>query len=149
MVQPAGWRFAAALTSGLLCAGAAGAADGDPAELIRAEAARLITSPWRVEDITVEPLRVPALAGEKETARSDSRRAARVAVRIALTRPTFLVDSREGPVTFVRPAADPALEKTLTATAVATRNASGNWTVRIEPNNPDVLDGVGEVKRQR
>jgi hypothetical protein len=114
MVQPAGWRFAAALTSGLLCAGAAGAADGVPAELIRAEAARLITSPWRVEEITVEPLRVPTLAGENETARSDSRRAA-----------------------------DPALEKTLTATAVATRNVGGNWTVRIEPNNPDVLDGVG------
>lgn len=174
MVQPARWRFAAALAAGLLCAGPAAAADpaaepaaspaseppADPAptptpgdglvnaaaaERIRAEAARLVPAPWRVLDVAIEPLRLPTLPGDAESRvlPSASRVTARVAARVALGEPTFLVDSREGPVTFVRPAADPSLEKTLTATAVATRNAAGAWTVRLDPNNPEVFDGVG------
>ena len=143
MVQP-GWRIAVALSAGLLCAGTAWADGGDPAERIRAEALRLVPSPWRVEDIVVEPLRLPIPPGAPENARAgDARMAARVSLRIALAKPTFLVESREGTITFVRPAAEPSLEKTLTATATATRSGAGTWTVRAEPNNPEVLEAVG------
>ena len=156
MVRPAGGRFAAALAMGLSAsvpaAGSVAAADTFPEEAIRTELARLIPSPWRFESATVEPVAPPPAAAakdgkdskdSKENRDPDSRAAARVAARVTLAKPTFVVDSREGPVTFLRPVADIGLEKTLTATALATRNPGG-WTVRIDPQNPDVLDGIGK-----
>lgn len=139
--RPAGWRFAVALAAGLPSA-AAFAAEF-PADQIRTEVARLVPPPWAVVEITVDPMPVPAPDGKPQSRNGDSRVAARIGAKLTLPKPTYLIDSREGPFTFIRPATAPNLEKTLTATAVATRSANG-WTARIELQNPEVLEGVGK-----
>lgn len=139
--RPAGWRFAMALAAGLPPASAL-AADF-PADQIRAEVARLVPPPWTVEEVTVDPMPVPTPEGKPVAKDGDSRAAARIGAKLKLAKPTYLIDGREGPFTFIRPATAPNLEKTLTATAVATRGANG-WTARIELQNPEVMEGVGK-----
>ena len=142
--RPACWRFAMALAGGMLPALATVAAAAEfPAEQIRAEVARLVPPPWTVGEVTVEPMPLPAAEGKTLPKERDSRAAARIGAKLTLAKPTYLIDGREGPFTFIRPAAAPNLEKTLTATAVATRGANG-WTARIELLNPEVLEGIGK-----
>jgi len=140
MIRAARVRFAAALAMGI----AAGPAMAPPAraaepfseEAVQAEIMRLAGPLWRVDSLTMETLTPPGRdAGQ--------RAAARIAARVSLAVPTFVVDSREGAVTFLRPAAEAGLEKTLTAIALAARSGAG-WTVKIEPQNPEVLDAVGK-----
>lgn len=143
MVQrPADWRFAMVLVAGLLPAAATRAADF-PADQIRAEFARLVPPPWTVDEVTVEPMPAPLVEGKPAPKGGDSRAAARIGAKLKLAKPTYLIDGREGPFTFIRPATAPDLEKTLTATAVATRTANG-WNARIELQNPEVLEGIGK-----
>lgn len=139
MMRPATVRFAAALAMGIAAAGPIGtarASDPFPEEVIRAEIARQVPALWRIDSLTVEP----ASATVKD---SDARATARVAARLVLASPTYVVDSRDGPVTFLQPVADSGLEKTLNATARATRIASG-WAVKVEPQNAEILDGIGK-----
>lgn len=156
MVRPAGrrslWRFAMVLTAGLAAAGTTRAAEAPasqlpvghlPADQIHAEIARLVPPLWTVEDVAVEPMPAPVPEGKPAPKDPDARAAARISARLKLAKPTFTVESREGPVTFIRPAADTGLEKTLTATALATRAGTG-WTLRIELQNPEVMEGVGK-----
>ncbi|MBP2232857.1 hypothetical protein J2847_006191 [Azospirillum agricola] len=143
MRRPATVRFAAALATGIAAAtpvGTATASEPFPEEAVRAEIARHVPAPWHIDSLTVEPAELPGTTSGKG---SDQRAAARIAARVTLTTPTYVVDSRDGPVTFLRPAADSGLEKVLTATARATRNAAGAWTLKVEPQNADVLDGIG------
>ncbi|MGF7175311.1 hypothetical protein [Azospirillum doebereinerae] len=143
MMRPARARFAAALAMGVAAglatmtpSGPARAAEPFSEEAIHAEIVRLAGPLWRLESLTMETLTVPGRD-------SGQRAAARIAARMTLAVPTFVVDSREGAVTFLRPAAETGLEKTLTAIALAARSGAG-WTVKIEPQNPEILDGVGK-----
>lgn len=146
MGRAAGGRVAAALAAGLASviatASPARAAEPFTEEVIRAEIARLVAPLWRVDSLALEALPLTNKDGGKDGSKDAQRAAARVSARVALTVPTYLVDSREGAVTFLRPAADTGLEKTLTAIALAARSGGG-WTVKIEPQNPEVLEGVG------
>ncbi|PWC32582.1 hypothetical protein [Azospirillum sp. TSO35-2] len=161
MVRPVDGRIAARVTAGL----AAGwitlappvgslraaepvttgsAATPIPEAAVRAQLDQVIPPPWRVESLTVEALpALPAAAGGKDATPPDARAAARVTARVVLGAPTYLVDSREGPVTFLRPAAEAGLAKSWTATALATRDAGG-WAVSLTPQNAGVLEGVGK-----
>ncbi|MCW2235890.1 hypothetical protein [Azospirillum canadense] len=130
-----------ALAAGLPSSAAAAAEF--PADQVRAEIARLVPPPWIVEEVTVAPMPAPAPEGKPAGKEGDSRVAARIGAKLKLAKPTYLIDAREGPFTFIRPATAPDLEKTLTATAVATRGATG-WTARIELQNPEVMEGVGK-----
>lgn len=139
--RPAGWRFAMALAAGLPSSAAVAAEF--PADQVQAEIARLVPPPWIVEEVTVAPMPAPAPEGKPAGKEGDSRVAARIGAKLKLAKPTYLIDAREGPFTFIRPATAPDLEKTLTAIAVATRGATG-WTARIELQNPEVMEGVGK-----
>ncbi len=153
MAQPAHWRFAAMLMAGLTPAALSHAAPSQtaefPADQIRAEFARIVPPPWTVEEVRVEPMPAPVPAATapgaegKPAAKGADPRAARIGARLKLSQPTYVIDGREGAVTFIRPAAPADLEKTLTGTAVATRGPAG-WTARIELQNPEVLEGIGK-----
>lgn len=106
-----------------------------PDSLLRARIEALLPAPWRIESLSVEPLPEPQSP--------DPQLAARVSAKLVLGGPTYLVDSREGPVTFLRPAAEAGLSKSWVATALATRGAGG-WTVALTPQTPGLLDGIGK-----
>jgi len=154
MAQPAERRFAATLTLALMVGGAAAilpavfaippahAAEISAEEAIRNELSRLVPSPWRLDSVTLDVAPPPPTAA-KDSKPADQRAAAKLTLGLTLGKPTYLIDSREGPVTFLRPVAVEGLEKTLNAKAVATRSASG-WTVRFTPQNPEILDGLGK-----
>lgn len=166
MVRPADRRFAAVLALALTVGGTVGltapvhaiaqtqtqSQSTDPAtlaaaaeEAIRNDLGRLVPPLWRVESVTLDvtPPAAPAKDKDRDAKAADPRVSAKVTLGLALGKPTFLFDSRDGTVTFLRPVADAGLEKTLTAKAVATRGANG-WTVRFTAQNPDVLDGLGK-----
>ncbi|ALG70221.1 hypothetical protein VY88_08670 [Azospirillum thiophilum] len=134
----AGW-IAVALPSGPAEAAepAAASSESIPETVLRARIESLLPTPWRIEALTVEPLPAPTPPSAEPHA------AARVTARVVLAAPTYLVDSREGPVTFLRPAAEAGLAKSWVATALATRDASG-WTIALTPQSPGLLDGVGK-----
>lgn len=127
-----------------------------PGEVIRGEVTRMVPSPWSVEDVTVEPVavdlaRLPAIAPEKDKGKGKAasqpvteptRVAAEVIVRLKLAQPTYMVDSRIGPVTFVRSAVDPKIEKSLRATVHSVHDGRG-WITQVQLHNPDVFDGIG------
>ncbi len=121
-------------------ADATGPATAVPAEtipdsLLRSRIEALLPAPWRIESLTVEPLAAPPSP--------ETRVAARVTATVVLGGPTYLVDSREGPVTFLRPAAEAGLTKNWVATALAARGPGG-WTVALTPQSPGLLDGIGK-----
>ncbi len=134
----AGW-IAVALPSGPAEAAepAVASAESIPETLLRARIESLLPAPWRIEALTVEPQPLPMPPP------ADPSAAARVTARVVLGAPTYLVDSREGPVTFLRPAAEPGLAKSWVATVLATRNATG-WTIALTPQAPGLLDGIGK-----
>ncbi|CAO3441754.1 hypothetical protein [Azospirillum largimobile] len=153
MKRPVNGRFAgcvaacaiAALLAGgvvpALPSGYARAAESAPAEqipeaAIRARFEAMLPAPWRIEALMVEPLSNAAAQSPEPQA------AARVTAKLVLGAPTYLVDSREGPVTFLRPAADAGLVKSWVATALGTRGANG-WTVTLTPQTPGLLEGIG------
>ncbi len=139
MMRPARVRIAAALAMGIAAVGPVGtalASDPFSDDALRAALARHIPSTWRLESVTVEP--PPTVVKD-----SDQRATARIAARLVLAAPTFLVDGRDGPFTFLQPVADSGLEKTLTATVRASRVADG-WAMKVEPQNPEIFDGVGK-----
>ncbi|WP_448203977.1 hypothetical protein [Azospirillum sp. sgz302134] len=142
MVQPADWRFAVVLMAGLAPVLAANAAEF-PVDPIRAEVARLVPPPWTVEEVTVTPVPAPVPEGKPAAKESDSRAAARIGARLRLAKPTYVVEGRDGPVTFIRPGATSGQEKTLNATALAKRSGNG-WTAQIELQNPEVLEVPGK-----
>lgn len=125
--------------------GVAWAADPLPEQVIRAEVARLVPPLWRIEEIAITPLPDPAPATAAATApgTAPGGTAAKVSVRLSLSKPTYLIDSRDGPFTFVRPVADPSLQKTLEATVTLTRTKAGRWEAKTEARNPEVLEGIG------
>ncbi|HEY0837247.1 MAG TPA: hypothetical protein VGE72_25265 [Azospirillum sp.] len=126
----AAWRGLAALGVGLFLAGPLGAADGSPADAVRQHVARVLPATWAVEEVAVDP--------------AESGPALRVSARVRLAKPTFVIDGRDGPYTFLRPVAEPGLEKTLTGTATTTRGRDGAWAVKLEWANADVLDSLGK-----
>lgn len=154
MVRPAEERFAATLALALMVGGAAAiipaafaippahAVEISAEEAIRNDLSRLVPSPWRLDSVTLDVAPPPPTAA-KDSKPADQRAAAKLTLGLTLGKPTYLIDSREGPVTFLRPVAVEGLEKTLNAKAVATRSASG-WTVRFTPQNPEILDGLGK-----
>ncbi|MBP2301942.1 hypothetical protein [Azospirillum picis] len=110
---------------------------------IRTQVERLVPPPWRVESVAVEPLPAPpAPATPTSRTQAEPQAVARVTARVVLGAPTYLVEARDGPVTVLRPAAEPGLVKSWIATALATR-ADGGWTLALAPQNPEVLDGIG------
>lgn len=146
MVRPAALGIAVTLMAGLLPVLPARASDL-PIDRIRAEVSRLVPPLWSVEEVTAEPAPAPAPAlgpdGRSAAKVADSRTMVRIGVRLRLAKPTYSVESRDGDVTFIRPVADAGLEKTLTATALATLGPNG-WSARIELRNPEVLEGIGQ-----
>lgn len=129
-------------------AGPARAAEALPDDLIRAEVARLVPPVWRIEEMAITRLPDPpagggAPGGTAPGGTAAAGVAARVAARLSLSKPTYTIDSRDGPVTFVRPAADPSLQKTLDATVTLNRTKSGRWEAKVEAKNPEVLEGIG------
>jgi len=106
-----------------------------PDSLLRARIEALLPAPWRIESLSIEPLPEPQS--------SEPRVAARVSAKLVLGGPTYLVDSREGPVTFLRLAAEAGLSKNWVATALATRGANG-WSLALTPQSPGLLDGIGK-----
>ncbi len=146
MVRPAALGIAVTLMAGLLPVLPARASDL-PIDRIRAEVSRLVPPLWSVEEVTAEPAPAPAPAlgpdGRSAAKVADSRTMVRIGVRLRLAKPTYSVESRDGDVTFIHPVADAGLEKTLTATALATLGANG-WSARIELRNPEVLEGIGQ-----
>jgi hypothetical protein len=154
MVRPANGRFAATLALALMVGGAAAvmsaalaippahAAEISAEEAIRNDLARLVPPLWRLDSVTVD-VAPPPPTSSKDGKTADQRATAKLTLGLTLGKPTYLIDSREGPVTFLRPVAAEGLEKTLNAKAVATRSATG-WTVRFTPQNPEVLDGLGK-----
>ncbi|ANC90448.1 hypothetical protein A6A40_00120 [Azospirillum humicireducens] len=128
---------ALALPSGYARAAETVPAEQSPEAAIRTRIEAMLPAPWRIESLMVEPL-------SKASAQTPEPQAtARVTAKLVLGAPTYLVDSREGPVTFLRPAADAGLAKTWIATALATRGPDG-WTVTLTPQTPDLLDGIGK-----
>lgn len=113
----------------------AGPAETIPDSLLRSRIEALLPAPWRIETLTVEPQAAPPSP--------EARMAARVTAMVVLGGPTYLVDSREGPVTFLRPAAEAGLTKSWVATALASRGPGG-WTVTLTPQSPGLLDGIGK-----
>ncbi|CAO3416096.1 hypothetical protein [Azospirillum endophyticum] len=108
-----------------------------PDSVLRPRIEALLPAPWRIQTLTVQPLPVPAPPSPEPQV------AVRVTAAVVLGAPTYLVDSREGPVTFLRPAAEAGLGKSWVATALATHGSSG-WTVTVTPQSPDLLDGIGK-----
>ncbi|GAA4250856.1 hypothetical protein GBZ26_11035 [Azospirillum formosense] len=142
MVRPAAWGIAVTLMAGLAPVLPARASDL-PLDHIRAEVSRLVPPLWTVEEVSAEPIPAPAPDGKPAAKSTDSRTALRIGAKLRLAHPTYMVDSRDGAVTFIRPVAEAGLEKTLTATALATRGPNG-WSARIELRNPEVLEGIGQ-----
>lgn len=103
-----------------------------PADRVRQEAARRVPPLWRVEAVTVD----------EDAAPGPGRWTGRVSARLRLARPTFVVEAREGPVSFIRQVGDVSVVKMLTGTAAATRDADG-WSVSLDFDNAEVLDSVG------
>ncbi|HYD71466.1 MAG TPA: hypothetical protein VED21_38810 [Azospirillum sp.] len=126
----AAWRGLAALGFGLVLAGPLQAADGTPADAVRQHVARVLPATWAVEEVAVDP--------------AESGPALRVAARVKLARPTFVIDGRDGPFTFLRPVAEPGVEKVLTGTATTTRGRDGAFAVKLEWTNAEVLDSLGK-----
>lgn len=133
MARPAVARCAAALVCCLMILGsgparaeAAGPTASVMAEGIRHALERRVPAVWRIEEVTVNDAGGPPL---------------RVTARLRLSRPTYAIESRDGPVTFIRPVAEAGLEKTLHAVATA---GEGSATPTLELANPEVLDGVGQ-----
>jgi len=127
--------MAAALGLGLTFAGPwSAAAEPLSTDAVRQEIARRVPPSWQVGAVTLEP--------------AESGRAApgpvRLSARVALAKPTFLVDGREGPYTFVRPAAEAGLEKVLTGTATFGKAKDGTVTAKVEFDNADILDSLGK-----
>ncbi|MBK3798130.1 hypothetical protein GAY33_02550 [Azospirillum brasilense] len=146
MVRPAAWGIAVTLMAGL-APGLAPVPTARAAELpidrIRAEVSRLVPPLWTVEEMTADPIPVPAPDGKAAAKTVESRTAVRITAKLRLAKPTYAVESRDGAVTFIRPVAEAGLEKTLTATALATLGPNG-WSARIELRNPEVLEGIGQ-----
>ena len=142
MVRPAAWGIAVTLMAGLIPVLPARASDL-PIDRIRAEMARIVPPLWTVEEMTAEPVPAPAPDGKAAAKAADSRTMVRVGAKLRLAKPTYSVESRDGAVTFIRPVADAGLEKTLSATALATLGPNG-WSARIELRNPEVLEGIGQ-----
>ena len=142
MVRPAAWGIAVTLMAGLVPVLPARASD-PPIDRIRAEMARIVPPLWTVEEMTAEPVPAPAPDGKAAAKAADSRTMVRVGAKLRLAKPTYSVESRDGAVTFIRPVADAGLEKTLSATALATLGPNG-WSARIELRNPEVLEGIGQ-----
>ncbi|AWK86375.1 hypothetical protein DEW08_09085 [Azospirillum thermophilum] len=116
-----------------------------PEARIRTEVTRLVPPPWRVEEVTVtpQPGRGGPAASSSSSSSATSTATARVVVRLSLGEPTFTVEGRDGPLTFIRPVAAPPLEKTLNAVATVTRGKTGVET-RIDLKNPEVMQGLGQ-----
>ena len=139
MARPAAWRMAAALSVGLTLAGPSLAAESPPtsvpaatplADAVRHEVARQVPQSWRVEGVTLEP--PESAAGP-----------VRIAARLTLAKPTYVVDSRDGPYAFIRPVAEAGLEKVLTGIATPSKAKDGRIAVKLELQNTEVLDSVG------
>ncbi|MDQ2106448.1 hypothetical protein [Azospirillum isscasi] len=141
MGRPAAWGIAATLMAGMVPVLPARASDL-PIDRIRAEMTRLVPPLWTVEELTAEPVPVPAPEGKPAEKSADSRTAVGIGARLRLAKPTYAVESRDGAITFIRPVAEAGLAKTLTATALATLGPNG-WSAHIELRNPEVLDGIG------
>lgn len=131
MTRRAAWLMAAALGIGLSPAEPALAAGPVPDDALRAEVARHVPPSWKVEAVALEP--AESAAGPY-----------RLTARMKLTRQTYVVDGREGPYAFVRPVAEPGLEKVLTGTATTVKAKDGTLTVKMELQNAEVLDSVGK-----
>lgn len=133
MVRPPVAWFAAALACGLLALGAAPLradpvdATPDPmAERVRHALERRLPPVWRIEAVAVE---------------QTGGAATRVTTRLRLSRPTYAIESRYGPVTFIRPVAEAGLAKTLHATATAAGDDTS--PMMLDLANPEVLGGIG------
>ena len=127
MARRAAWRMAAApamvaFGAGLALAGPSWGADPTPspapaasplADTVRHEVARHVPPSWRVEAVTLEP-------GESATG------PLRVAARLALAKPTYVVEGRDGPYAFVRPVAEAGTEKVLTGIATTSKARDGS-----------------------
>jgi hypothetical protein len=135
--------MAAALGVGLALAGPSRTAEAQSApasapplaDTVRHEVARQVPSSWRVEGVTLEP---PESAAGQSAAGP-----LRIAVRLRLAKPTYVVDSRDGPYSFIRPVAEAGLEKVLTGVATPSKAKDGSIAVKLELQNADVLDSVG------
>jgi hypothetical protein len=102
-------------------------ASADPFDdAVRAETRRVVPEFWSIEDVRIEPL-----GGDR----------ARISAQLKLAAPTFVIDSQEGPFTFVRPAAETGLEKTLTG--VATGGRLGK-PLKLDFGDAALLDSVGK-----
>ncbi len=134
MARPAAWRMAAALGIGLTLAGPSWAAESTAlsplADTVRHEVARQVPPSWRVEGVTLQP--AESAAGP-----------VRIAARLSLAKPTYVVDSRDGPYAFIRPVAEAGLEKVLTGVATPSKGRDGKLTVKLDLENPEVLDSLG------
>jgi len=140
MGRPAAWRMTApwvvALGIGLMPAGPSWGADPAPspsplADTVRHEVARQVPPSWRVEAVMLEP---------PESATGPLR----VAARLRLAKPTYVVDGRDGPYAFVLPVADAGTEKVLTGIATTAKARDGSLAVKLELQNPEVLDSLGK-----
>ncbi|MGQ9366645.1 hypothetical protein [Azospirillum sp. ST 5-10] len=131
MRRPAVWGTAVALAAGLALAGPARGADTVAApgpDAVQHAVDGAVPDLWTVEDVALEP----AGAGQ-----------VRFRARLRLARPTFAVDLRDGPFTYIRPVAEAGLEKTLTGTARTGDAAKGEPPVVLAPDNAEVLDTIG------
>ncbi|NYZ13173.1 hypothetical protein HL658_11470 [Azospirillum sp. RWY-5-1] len=133
MARPAVARCAAALACCLMILGfgsvraeTTGSALSAMTGRIRQALEQRVPSIWRIEEVAVEE------AGGSSW---------QITARLRLSRPTYAIDSRDGPVTFIRPVAGAGLEKTLHAVATGGEGAA---TPALELANPEVLDGVGQ-----
>ncbi|PWC56046.1 hypothetical protein [Azospirillum sp. TSO22-1] len=144
MARPAAWRMTApwvvALGIGLTLAGPSQGADPAPAptpaasplaDTVRHEVARQVPPSWRVDAVMLEP---------PESATGPLR----VAARLKLAKPTYVVDGRDGPYAFVLPVAEAGAEKVLTGIATTAKARDGSLAVKLELQNPEVLDSLGK-----
>lgn len=130
MARPAAVRMAAALGVGLTLAGPTLAADPLSPDAVRHEVARQVPPSWSVEGV---------MLGAPESANGP----VRMQARLRLARPTFVLDTRDGPYSFVRPVAEPGAEKVLTGTAAPVKARDGSMGVKLVLENADVLESLG------
>ncbi len=132
MARAAAWRIAVAMGLGLTLAklalaGPVLAASPFSEDSVRAEVARQTPSFWTIEAIALEP--VESTTGN-----------AGFSVRLRLAKATYVVDSVEGPYTFVQLVTEAGVEKSLIGVA---KTKDGGLTVELQ--DAAILDSVGEV----